>query len=193
MHFHIGVRMISHLRLGLRILRMMPMGIAASAAYLFGSVQPDLCFISYMKGVAPGDEMRGHSCRTAMMRIAAMERSSVSGPIEAAYVLGKITHYAADIFTFPHNLHLFSGTLREHMAYERRLDEAIMLDMDAIPDAPDQIAAGVSGYLEGLHGEYEAAKPSMENDISFILRAALSIRACFSYEEGSPAIVAFRR
>ena len=108
-------------------------------------------------------------------------------------MLGKITHYAADIFTFPHNLDLFSGTLREHMAYERRLDEAFMLDIDAISDVPDQIAAGVSGYLEGLHREYEATGPSMENDISCILRASLSIRACFSYEEGSPAIAAFRR
>ena len=68
-----------------------------------------------------------------------------------------------------------------------------MLDIDAIPDAPDQIAAGVSGYLGKLHGEYEASKPSIENDISCIFRAALSIRACFSYEEGSPAIAAFRR
>ena len=96
------------------------MGIIASLSYIIGNIQPDLCFTSYLFGVEPGDEKRGHSYSTAMKRIRVLENLKVSNRIFAAYVLGKISHYAADSFTFPHNQTLFSGTLKEHMLFWKR-------------------------------------------------------------------------
>ena len=95
------MRLLSHIKLSLSVLRKHPLGLIESVAYLFGSIQPDICFISYFKGVAPGDESRGHNFSTAIRRIEDMEISQVPDGITAAYMLGKITHYAADSFTCP--------------------------------------------------------------------------------------------
>lgn len=180
------MRLISHIRLGLSVMARYPMGIIESIAYLYGNIQPDVCFFSYLRNVAPGDEKRGHNYSTALGRIDSMEDSLVPDGIVAAYTLGKITHYAADIFTFPHNPSIFHGTLKEHMKYERKLDRQLqeMLEED-IEFMPENFLSGITSALEELHGEYEKNEPSTMNDISFIIYAALLLRTSFSYESKS--------
>ena len=177
------VRLISHIRLGLHIIRKYPFGLIESLAYLFGNIQPDICAYSYLKGVAPGDEKRGHNMKTALMRIERMEMSMVPDGIAAAYTLGKITHYAADIFTYPHNPELFHGSLKGHMIYERVLDNRLEKVLDESETfLPDTVITGATPFLKELHKEYEKAKHSPMNDISYILSAAFILRTSFSYE-----------
>ena len=170
------------------------MGMLESIAYLFGNIEPDICIFSYFSGTEPGDEGRGHNYKTAMTRIRKLEMSLVPDGIAAAYKLGKITHYAADIFTHPHNPELFHGTLREHMAYERKLDTAFesFLKSGAEVSSSDSLCI-VSEDLERLHEKYEKLRVSVRNDILHIMLAATMLRTGFSYESGFLARRAFGR
>ena len=182
------MRLISHLRLSLHILSKHPMGMPESIAYLFGNIEPDLCFFSYFRNTEPGDRGRGHNYKTAMARIRKLELSLVPDGIAAAYTLGKITHYAADIFTFPHNPHLFIGSLKDHMAYERVLDDMLSSYLEVCRESfiPDSME-GACDYLAELHGKYEKEAASPSNDLFHILRAATALRTAFSYVSGGIA------
>ena len=41
------------------------------------------------------------------------------------YLLGKLIHYIADAFTFPHN-NVFKGNLVQHCKYENKLHQAYL-------------------------------------------------------------------
>ena len=157
------------------------MGIIASLSYIIGNIQPDLCFTSYLLGVEPGDEKRGHSYSTAMKRIRVLENLKVSNRIFAAYVLGKISHYAADSFTFPHNQTLFSGTLKEHMKYERLLDDVLRNAFNMHNEIQENDISDVFSFLSKLHEKYERQKPSPHNDVSYIIPIALILATSFNY------------
>ncbi len=186
MRFTVGVRMISHVKLALHVMSRYPFGLLGSLAYIFGNIEPDLCFTSYFFGIVPGDEGRGHSFTTALMRIARMENRIVSGGIVAAYTLGKITHYASDAFTYPHNTALFKGSLKEHMVYERALDRALLPYILSAAEVEALPVDSASSLVRKLHCRYERNSPSLENDLSHILSASLALRTSFSF-------AAFRR
>ena len=44
--------------------------------------------------------------------------------------LGQLCHYLADYFTFPHN-HTYSGGLKEHCSYEKKLKYDLKLEVKA--------------------------------------------------------------
>ena len=169
------LRFISHIHTGIyMLLQMRPsMGLLESAAYLFGSVQPDVCMKTYVMGVAPGDEGRGHNFRTAMLRIERLlENYEGGGGIVSAYRLGKISHYAADIFTYPHNPHLFRGSLKDHMKYERKLNRYLKSYLASGNVRLNvRFTTDVLGELRARHDEYEEMEHSPETDTSCILSA----------------------
>ncbi len=166
-------------------LRPLP-GLLEAAAYLYGSIQPDIFVKTYLRGVAPGDESRGHNYRTAMMRIERLLRSYEGGRgIVSAYRLGKISHYAADIFTHPHNPDLFRGSLREHMKYERRLNRYLKAHLSSGEVRLNvRFTSDVLSELKARHREYEKLSPSPENDTSYIL-SALALVYMLGYEPAS--------
>ncbi len=180
--------MISHIKLGLHVMRKHPMGFFGSLSFLFGSIQPDICFLSYFCDVEPGDERRGHSYSTAIRRIQELESKLSKDSITALYVLGKIVHYAADSFTYPHNTSLFHGTLKEHMRYERILDETLS---DALESerysGGNQTFSEVSSFVTEWHSFYEKHEPSAECDVSYIVSIVFMIVASFGYVS-EPAI-----
>ncbi len=160
------------------------MGVLEGLAYLFGNVQPDILFTSYLSDVAPGDECRGHNYRTAMLRIRRLATSLVPDGITAAYTLGKITHYAADIFTYPHNPDIFHDTLLCHMKYERVLDEQLEAALDGKLADSFEFIGNAEEFLESLHSRYILEEHSVSNDISYIIPAALALRKAYSFEPG---------
>ena len=185
------MRLISHIRLALSILSSHPMGFVESLAYIFGNIQPDLCVITYFRGTSPGDERRGHNYRTAIKRIGKLEECLVPDGIAAAYTLGKITHYAADCFTYPHNPDIFHGLLSDHMKYERKLDRKLVSVLESGAMYADGVLYSPSSFLSALHTEYMGKEMCEENDISYILLSSIMLRTAFSYESGRFARRAF--
>ena len=85
------------------------------------------------------------------------------------YRLGKLSHYIADAFTWPHN-NTFSGTLRAHMAYEAQLVPVFLAKLDNLEEIPVGIAHGtLRGWLLAAHRAYLACPPGMETDCQFTL------------------------
>ena len=93
------------------------------AAFLYGSVEPDIILVSYLSGSMHGKSFHGHDYRNMSKRIqsvlARMQEGKGHGLVHS-YRLGKLIHYIADSFTFPHN-EMFHGSLRSHMLYEGEL------------------------------------------------------------------------
>ena len=86
------------------------------------------------------------------------------------YTLGKLTHYLADAFTYPHNEH-WPDSLMDHHRYETdlRLSLAEHLSRQALrrrQRRQDLIAA-----IEQLHRQYMDSKSDLEQDIRYILEA----------------------
>lgn len=144
-------------------------------AFLLGSIEPDRNPFTYLHGMSCGVKFRGHNYENilSVMRklFDSMQRREHFG-VWGYYHLGKLTHYVADAFTFPHN-RMFQGNLIEHCKYESLLHEKFS---DALQK---QKMAGIrpksmSGfqYMEILHREYLREAGTCETDCRYILQAA---------------------
>ncbi len=114
----------SHLELAYQLLRLFP-GIqpVERAAFLFGSVEPDLNALTYLKGIAHGMGLHGHNYAQVLpriVRLSALLKDRQAWRVQDYYRMGKLVHYVADAFTLPHNT-AFQGNLRAHIRYEMRL------------------------------------------------------------------------
>ncbi len=189
------MRLINHLRVSLKIARMLGpfMGVMPAAAFVFGNIQPDIAVTTFVRNTEPGDRMRGHSYSTARKRISALLDSlSEEGLSDAvmAYRIGKISHYAADSFTFPHNPDLFHGTLKEHMVYERVLEP----EVDSIEFDPSQLGLISSSFyaekIENMHREYALKEHSAATDAGYIAAALYASASLLAFFAGmAPALV----
>ena len=76
-------------------------------AFLFGSFQPDCNPLTYLKGSLHGRRFQGHcypNSRTYVeSRIRRLQQRRERWTVWQYYTLGKLTHYLADAFTYPHN------------------------------------------------------------------------------------------
>lgn len=82
--------------------------------FILGNIMPDINLFTYL---------RGHTYKDSIDMIYSNTKSLIENKIwnnKSFYQLGIILHYVADYFTFPHNAN-FTGTLKEHCAYERKL------------------------------------------------------------------------
>ena len=100
-----------------------------------------------------------------------------------SYRLGKLMHYIADSFTFPHN-RIFSGTLREHMLYEDGLEEVLRksLKEGLIPLQQDEKSPDCT-YIRRKHNEYIKTVNSMETDAFYIVSVSFAIACALAGEE----------
>lgn len=142
-------------------------------AFLFGSFQPDCNPLTYLKGSRRGKRLGGHNFSNSQLyiydhirRLQQRDRWTVW----QYYTLGKLTHYLADAFTYPHNEH-WPNTLMDHHRYETdlRLSLAQHLSRQALrrrQRRQDLIAA-----IEQLHRQYMDSKSDLEQDIRYILEA----------------------
>ncbi len=123
----------SHLMLSAFLMNLVPV---RKAAFLYGSVEPDIILVSYLSGSMHGKSFHGHDYINMSKRIqsvlARMQEGKGHGLVHS-YRLGKLIHYIADSFTFPHN-EMFHGSLRSHMLYEDKLEKGLqrrLKDMQA--------------------------------------------------------------
>lgn len=142
-------------------------------AFLFGSFQPDCNPLSYLKGSLRAYKLRGHnytnSRRYIYSHIEKLQRRS-HWTIWQYYTLGKLTHYLADAFTYPHNEN-FPNSQLEHHRYESelRLYLAAYLSHRALRRI--NACQDLTAALEELHRQYMDKGSDTRRDTWYILQA----------------------
>ena len=142
-------------------------------AFLFGSFQPDCNPLSYLKGSLRAHKFRGHNYSNSRPYIAAhirrlQQRSSWT--MWQYYTLGKLTHYLADAFTYPHNEN-YPDSLMDHRRYEDDL-RVYMAGYLARKDIRYmQVRQDLADAIEALHQKYMESAADMRRDAEYILEA----------------------
>jgi len=140
-------------------------------AFLFGSVQPDCNPLSYLKGSCRARALRGHNFSNSRhyiyRRIRRLQQRS-RWTLWQYYTLGKLTHYLADAFTWPHNEHCPLG-LRDHRRYEAQLRQYLsgQKPVWTVTRAP----ADLTGAIDELHRQYVSCASDIRQDACYALRA----------------------
>ena len=144
-------------------------------AFLFGSFQPDCNPLSYLKGSLRSRKFRGHnysnSDRYIASRIRRLQRREKSWTCWQYYTLGKLTHYLADAFTYPHNED-YPDSLLQHRRYEDELREymASYLKVWGLR-AVRPVGGDLTDRLQALHRQYMNSVADMRRDVHFIIEA----------------------
>jgi hypothetical protein len=148
-------------------------------AFLFGSFQPDCNPLSYCKGSLRGRAFLGHNFSNSQpyidRHIHSLQRRS-RWTVWQYYTLGKLTHYLADAFTYPHN-----DTYHEGVAAHRRYENALRLQFARYlregGACPAPRCDDVTGDLAALHQRYLAAASDGRRDCRYILLATAMLMA----------------
>lgn len=172
----------SHLQLARALLRQNG-GFAARRyewAFLFGSFEPDINPFSYLKGSMGHKKFGGHTYgnnREYIFRRAGRLRQRDRWGLWHYYTLGKLSHYVADAFTWPHNPH-FPDRGWAHHVYETELRaqlSACLAETDPYQAHP---VWDLPMDLEVLHDRYlSETDPGLERDIQYILYATALLMA----------------
>ena len=148
-------------------------------AFLFGSFQPDCNPLTYLKGSLRAHTLRGHNYANAQRyiysRIIRLQRRR-RWTIWQYYTLGKLTHYLADAFTYPHNDNYPDSMLCHHQ-YETDL-RAYLEEYLSGREADRQDARrDVTVALRKLHRQYMDERADIGRDARFILKATSLLMA----------------
>ena len=149
-------------------------------AFLFGSFQPDCNPFSYLKGSFHARKFGGHnytnSCNYIFDHIQRLQQRRKAWTMWQYYTLGKLTHYLADAFTFPHN-ETFPDTMLDHHRYETELRQYFSGYLCDRPLLQLKAGSPLLSALADLHEEYLASSSSLERDTSYILTATRMLMA----------------
>ena len=176
----------SHLELAYQLLRLFPaIQPVERAAFLFGSVEPDLNALTYLKGIAHGMGLHGHNYAQVLpriVRLSALLKDRQAWRVQDYYRMGKLIHYVADAFTFPHNA-WFQGDLRAHIRYEMRLAACFH---SALSHAERMFCTPVRhvdfpSHLRCRHHLYDPELPGVGNDALGILQTSLAAVIAFGH------------
>ena len=151
-------------------------------AFLFGSFQPDCNPLTYSKGSLRAYKFRGHNYSSSQhyiySRISRLQRRQ-RWTIWQYYTLGKLTHYLADAFTYPHNENYPDSMLCHH---QDETDLRAYLEEYLATRAlrREKFRQDVADALQELHRQYMAGVADMRKDVQFILKAtSLLMEPCF--------------
>jgi len=142
-------------------------------AFLFGSFQPDCNPFTFLRGTFRGRPLGGHNFSNShpyISRKIQMLLQCDRWSIRRYYTLGKLTHYLADAFTFPHNDH-YPAPLMDHHRYETELRLALQSLLTSCSLLPQPHCPDLTGTIEQLHRQYRSAESTVSGDIHYILRS----------------------
>lgn len=150
-------------------------------AFLFGSFQPDCNPLTYLKGSLRAYKLKGHNYSNSqpyissqIQRLQRRERWTMW----QYYTLGKLTHYLADAFTYPHNENFPDGLL-DHHQYETALRRYFAEYLANRRPALEAECADLPAALDQLHRRYlEDGRGGMDQDVCYILEATMLLMAC---------------
>ena len=142
-------------------------------AFLLGSFQPDCNPLSYLKGSIHGKKFMGHNFSNSqhyidqhILRLQRRERWTVW----PYYTLGKLTHYLADAFTFPHN-DTYTDSIAAHRRYEDALREHFIRYLKARNIRRAKAREDLCSAISELHRQYVESTSSWHRDATYILTA----------------------
>lgn len=147
-------------------------------AFLFGSFQPDCNPLSYLKGSIHGKTLMGHNFTNSQKyierRIARLQSRS-KWRVWQYYTLGKLTHYLADAFTFPHN-ETYHESIAAHRQYEAAMRERFSQYLTSLPE-PLIVSSDedVAASIDCLHHQYLSAASDAIRDFGYILKATTTL------------------
>lgn len=151
---------------------------ACKQAFLIGSIEPDWNILTYLHGIVYGEKFHGHNYDNIlpiMRKLFKKLNKRRKMGIREYYILGKLMHYTADSFTFPHNKE-FKGTLSEHCEYERKLHRSMQGTLKKTEDSIwKQHINNSFKEIEQLHNLYIDDTRSYETDCRYIIKATGSI------------------
>ena len=142
-------------------------------AFLFGSFQPDCNPLSYLKGSLHGKKFGGHTYannRPYLDRRIRRLRARARFRLWDYYTLGKLTHYVADAFTWPHNP-TFPAWGWAHHTYENELREGLRAYLDGRPLCRRRLFRDLPEKLADLHARYLEGESGVNRDIRYIVAA----------------------
>jgi hypothetical protein len=141
-------------------------------AFIFGSIEPDLNFFSYLRGSFKYQKLRGHNNPNTNKFIEEKVNKFQNREIKSLkdyFDLGVLIHYLADSFTYPHNDE-FNGTIKEHLIYEENLHYSFLKYLNngiTFHSAHHDFVSFIKNY----HQKYLNKKPSFKNDSIHILKS----------------------
>ncbi len=132
--------------------------------FKLGSVAPDFMIRSMIQG---------HSYETTAQRVEQrITKLEERGrwKLVSAYRLGYVTHYLADYFTAPHNLHGEFG-FRAHCSFEKRQLQMLrsQLGRQYHTGMDYEGQSDVMEYLRNKHEEYLEKSPEVQTDCDYII------------------------
>lgn len=142
-------------------------------AFLFGSFQPDCNPLSYLKGSLRAYTLRGHNYTNSQPYICAhIQKLQCRSRwnIWQYYTLGKLTHYLADAFTYPHNAN-FPNSQLDHHRYESELRLYLAAYLTCRSLRQERVCQDLVSTIEDLHRQYMANCSDTRRDTWYILRA----------------------
>ena len=92
------------------------------------------------------------------------------------YTLGKLTHYLADAFTYPHHENYPDSMLCHHQ-YETDLRSYLEEYLAKRAIRQEKFRQDVVSALQELHRQYMAGVADMRKDVQFILKATSMLMA----------------
>ena len=151
-------------------------------AFLIGSFQPDCNPLTYIKGSLRAETLRGHNYTNSRPFVHRHIRHLMGKRrwnLWNYYTLGKLTHYVADAFTFPHNDH-YTDSLASHHLYERDLRQELVNYLQqyhiTAEDVPD--LADLNWSLVRLHRQYAGSSSDLGRDVIYIVKATRLLMCC---------------
>lgn len=148
-------------------------------AFLFGSFEPDCNPLSYLKGSFRAQKFAGHnytnSQRFIERKICRLQKKQ-HWNIWQYYTLGKMTHYLADAFTFPHNP-TYTDTMLAHHQYETDLRAYLESYLKDRTLRCKSFREDVVGPLKQLHDFYLHSSADQHMDVEYILEAVSLLMA----------------
>ena len=142
-------------------------------AFLLGSFQPDCNPLSYLKGSLRASKFRGHNYSNSRFyiknHIQRLQRRK-RWTMWQYYTLGKLTHYLADAFTYPHNEN-YPESLIAHRQYEDNLRMYLAEYLQNATPQRKKARQDLAASIEELHQQYMNAVANMRRDAQYILEA----------------------
>ncbi len=150
-------------------------------AFLIGCVEPDLNYITYIKGSIRASWLRGHNWSNSQRYV-----GRVSRRLEARdhlrmldlYRLGKLIHYTTDAFTYAHN-DSFQENLRQHRSYERTLESYFFRYMAEEHACRAGEYDNILNMIRYYHDDYVNRPTGVYNDSKYTLIVCTAILELF--------------
>ena len=169
------MKMKSHVLLAGYLLNYIPArdSVIRQKIFTLGCIEPDFNIFSYMKGFMRCHKLRGHNYGSSNSCISHMLKKlqdKKKWTLRDHYRLGKLMHYLADAFTYPHN-HGFTGTLWEHRIYETRLH--LYFESDLKQYGGENVKDDVENtqeFIADFHSQYLRSAGNFNNDAEFIIQ-----------------------